>query len=221
MLTRHADDLWTASAPTTFLGLHLGSRVTIARLPEGELWVHSPIPLDDALRSEVEALGKVRYVVAPNLFHHLHVAPWLSAWPEAELIANPELAGKRPDLRIARRLDAPLPFADTLAPVAISGTLLGETVFVHRPSRTLVSADLIENFGTSDHLYTRVYLKASGLEHRAALSRVLRPAFRDRPAARRSLDALLSMDFDRVVLAHGEVIEGGGPDALREAYRWL
>lgn len=221
MLMHHAADLWTATAPTTFFGIRLGTRATIVRLPGGELWVHSPIPLLGSLRAEIDALGSVAFVVAPNLYHHLHVAPWLAAWPEAELIAHPRLAKKRPDLRITRALGSPLPFADTLAPVSIDGTMLGETVFVHRPSRTLVSADLIENFASSDHWYTRMYLKLAGLENRAAFSFVLRPTVTDRRAARRSLDALLAFDFDRITLAHGEVIAREGPDALREAYAWL
>ena len=40
------DDVWTTTAPLTMLGLHLGTRMTVVRLPSGGLWVHSPIPLD-------------------------------------------------------------------------------------------------------------------------------------------------------------------------------
>jgi hypothetical protein len=44
---------------------------------------------------------------------------------------------------------------------------------------------------------------------------------RDRSAARRSLERILAWDFDRVVVAHGDVLESGGPDALRAGYAWL
>ena len=36
-----------------------------------------------------------------------------------------------------------------------------------------------------------------------------------------SLERILSWDFDRVVVAHGDVLEHGGRDALRHGYRWL
>lgn len=54
-----------------------------------------------------------------------------------------------------------------------------------------------------------------------AFSRVLRPTYTDRKAARRSMDAILARDFDRIILAHGAVIDSGGQDALRGAYAWL
>jgi glyoxylase-like metal-dependent hydrolase (beta-lactamase superfamily II) len=44
---------------------------------------------------------------------------------------------------------------------------------------------------------------------------------RDRRAARQSLERILAWDFDRVVVAHGDVLENGGPDALRAGYAWL
>ena len=44
---------------------------------------------------------------------------------------------------------------------------------------------------------------------------------RDRRAARESLERILAWDFDRVVVAHGDVLESGGREALREGYAWL
>jgi glyoxylase-like metal-dependent hydrolase (beta-lactamase superfamily II) len=44
---------------------------------------------------------------------------------------------------------------------------------------------------------------------------------RDRAAARLSLERILAWDFDRVILAHGDVVERGGRAALREGYAWL
>jgi hypothetical protein len=44
---------------------------------------------------------------------------------------------------------------------------------------------------------------------------------RDRAAARRSLERILAWDFERVVVAHGAVLESGGREALRAAYTWL
>jgi len=32
---------------------------------------------------------------------------------------------------------------------------------------------------------------------------------------------ILAWDFDRVVVAHGEVLESGGREALRQGYAWL
>lgn len=104
-LTTLADGLWTLRRPNSFMGLHLGMRVTIVRLPSEDLWVHSPIQLTEGLRANVDALGKVGHLVAPNNMHHMHVGPWQTAYPDAVLHAPEALKRKRKDLRIDRTLE--------------------------------------------------------------------------------------------------------------------
>ena len=79
MVREIADRLWVAERPLRFLGLEVGSRMTIARLDDGSLWLHSPVALDDDLRRQVEDLGIPRYAVAPNRFHHMALTDWAAA----------------------------------------------------------------------------------------------------------------------------------------------
>ena len=222
-LVQHADGLWSASAPHSFLGLHLGTRMTVLRLPGGDLWLHSVVAIDDLLEDAIDALGSVAHIVVPNLYHHLYVTEAIQRWPQARVHAPAAMRRKRPDLRIDAELGETLDpgWGGALVPVHIDGSMLDETVFVHRPSRTLITSDLVENFDTSPHLGTRLYLKAAGLHGHVGWSRFLRLVFRDRRATQRSLDRLLGLDFDRIILAHGRVLEHGGPAAVREAFRWL
>jgi len=46
-------------------------------------------------------------------------------------------------------------------------------------------------------------------------------AVRDRAAARRQVDRMLAWDIERIVLAHGDLVERNGREVLREAYAWL
>jgi hypothetical protein len=95
-------------------------------------------------------------------------------------------------------------------------------VLFHRPSRTLIVADLVHNVGRPAHAWTRIYTRVMGFRDRVALSRLLRwTAFADRAAARRSLDAVLALPFERIVVGHGAPITGGAREALAAAYRWL
>jgi len=223
MLETIADGLWVASAPLVYYGLHLGTRMSVVRLPDGGLLVHSAIRPTPELRAEVDRLGPVRHVVAPSLFHHLFAGDWKAAYPGAVLHAPAGLRRKRPDLAIDLALGTE-PHADwagTLAPVRIEGSMLGETVLVHSPSRTVVSSDLTENFETSDHWLTRQYLRLGGIHGRIGWSRLLRAVYRDKRAARRSVDRLLEHDFDRVVIAHGRVIDRDGKAAVRQTFEFL
>lgn len=223
MLNRLDEGLHHAPAPLSFMGLRVGTRMTIVELPDAGLLVHSPIPLDASLREAVDALGPVRHVVAPNVFHHLFAGAWIEAYPDAVLHAPAALRKKRPDLRVDAALgDAPHPgWGGALTPIPIEGTLLHETVLVHHASGTVISADLTENFDTSDHWLTRWYLKSGGIHGRIGVSRWLRLAFRDRPATRRSIDALLAQEFDRVIVAHGDIVPRDGPEAVRRTYAFL
>jgi hypothetical protein len=84
-MERVADGVWVADAPFSFFGVRLGTRMTVVRLRDGGLFVHSPVPLTPALRAEVDALGSVRHIVAPNIAHHLYVGEWKEAYPDALL----------------------------------------------------------------------------------------------------------------------------------------
>ena len=37
----------------------------------GDLWLHSPIKANEHLFEEVSKMGTVRWLVPPNLFHHI------------------------------------------------------------------------------------------------------------------------------------------------------
>ena len=224
-LTRWHDHLWTAEMPHRFLGLlSFGARCTLVRLTDGELLVHSPIRLGDALKTKVDQLGPVRYLVAPNRFHHLFVGEWSQAYPEAEIFLAPGLAEKRPDLLAAAELGStPLEaWAGDLGQQLIGGApTLSEVVFYHRPSETLISCDLVINFQQPPSLLTGLYLRFAGVHGRAGFSRALKPAYKDRAAARKSFDRILEWPFERLILSHGQVIEVGGSEILRDAVAWL
>jgi uncharacterized protein DUF4336 len=223
-LVAHAPGLWTVAAPQRFLGLHLGTRMTVVRLASGALWLHSPVPLTPALASALDALGPVGHIVCPNLYHHLHAGPYAERYREARVHAPAGLRRKRKDLRIDADL-APsasgAPWEGQLDQLRIEGSLLRETVFHHPASRSLISVDLIENFATSPHGPTRLYLELGGIHGKPGWSRLGRWLYRDRPAARASFDRLAAWDFDRILLAHGDIIERDGPRLIREGMAWL
>ncbi len=218
-----ADGVWLDCAPVNILGMGLTSTMTVLRLPDG-LLLHSPIPMTDERRTAVANLGPVKHLFAPNLFHHMWLNDWISAFPEARVHAPAGLAKKRPDLRIDRvHAATPEPaFEGILDEVVIEGFRLEETALFFRPQRVLVVADLVHNIGRPPGLWTKAYATAMGFYDRVALSRVIRwTSFADRKAARRSIDRLFSLDFQRLVVGHGDPIEANTQRILEAAYRWL
>jgi hypothetical protein len=217
-------DLWVTESPLRFLGLEVGARMTVIRLPRSRLLVHSPIAATPERLRQVRSLGSVAYVVAPNRLHHLFVGEWQQACPEAAVHVAPGLERKRPDLRIAGVLgDRAEPgWADAIDQVLVGGIpWTNEVVFFHRPSATLVVSDLAFNVGAGSPPLTRIAFRAGGTYGRLAPTLVERLLVRDRSAFRRSLTRILEWPFERVVVAHGEVCERNGKDELARGYAWV
>ncbi len=223
MLTEFADGVWVAWAPQSFYGLQFGARMTVVRLGDGGLFMHSPIAIDAELKGEIDALGQVAHIVAPSLYHHVHAGGAVALYPNAKLHVARGLDRKRPDLEGDAVLSSTQDPAwrGEIEAMPIDGTILNETAFVHHPTRTLICSDLIENFETSDDWVTRTYLKLSGVYGKPGLSRALRLAFRDKKISRGSIDSILERPFDRIAVAHGNPIMSGGTEALRASYSWL
>lgn len=224
MLTALADGLWGAMAPVRFLGMELTANMTVIRLPAGGLILHSPVRMTDALRGEVEALGPVRHLYSPNLFHHLSLGTWAAAFPDAKVHAPPGLEAKRPDLRIHRfHGERPEPeFEGSLDELPIHGFRLKETVLHVRTARAVIVADLVHNIGRPRGRWTQLYTRAMGFYDRPAISRMLRwTAFSDRRAARASLDAVRALPFHTLLVGHGRPIRERAREVLGDAYAWL
>lgn len=224
MLSRVSEDVYTLEVPLRVGGLELGGRMTVVRLRGGGLWLHSPVRCEAAAREAVEALGPVRYLVAPNLMHHLHMRAWAAAYPEARVVALPGLRRKQPELRIDVELGdtSGEGYGEVLSQHRVRGIpRLEEFVFLHRPSRTLLVTDLAFHIRHSPSWLTRTYLRLCGAYGRLAPTVLLKAMVKDRPALRASLEEVLRLDFERVVVCHGEVLERGGREALRSGFAWL
>jgi hypothetical protein len=220
-----ADDLWVVEQPQRFFGLEVGTRMTVIRLAGGDLLLHSPVRLDPGLRRALDAIGPVRFAVAPNRVHHLYAGEVAQAYPGARLWVAPGLAKKRPDLRFEAELgdEAPIEWRGQVDQTFFRGRPYeNEVVFCHRPSRTLITCDLAFNFGpTTTATSTRLLMgliRSYGRFGPTTLDPLL---IRDRAAARQSLERILAWDFDRVIVAHGDVLEHGGREGLRSGYHWL
>jgi hypothetical protein len=219
-----AEDVWVAERPQRFYGLEVGTRMSAVRLADGSLLLHAPVALDPALRGELDAIGPVRFVVAPNRMHHLYAGDALRAYPGARLWVAPGLERKRPDLPFEAVLgdEAPEPWRGQLDQTFFRGRPYeNEVVFCHRKSRTLLLCDLAFHFGPSSPPPTRWLMKLLRSYGRFGPSTLDPLLIRDRRAARESLERILAWDFDRVVVAHGDVLESGGREALRRGYAWL
>ncbi|WP_437608876.1 DUF4336 domain-containing protein [Sorangium sp. So ce834] len=221
MLRQLDQALWVAEDTLKLPGMHFPARSPVVRLADGGLLLFSPLPGVEQVAGEIRALGEVRAIVAPNLFHHLGLAPAARAFPGARLFGPRRLREKRPDVAFTDELgDAPDPlWSAEIDQVTVGGMpKVDEVVFFHRPSRTLFLWDLCFHITQSAHFPTRLFMRLNGAYGRFGPSRFARSMMRDRAAVGAAVKRMLAWAPERIVVAHGDVIERGGRAALESAF---
>lgn len=213
-----AEDL--ISMPGAF---HLPIRMTALTTPGGVVLI-SPVAIDDTLAAEIEAVGPVTHLIAPSRLHHVHLGAAAARWPGARVLGPAGLHTKRPDLRFHGEpsADTPPAWGDSIRVQPISGVpAMEEVAFLHRPSRSLVVCDLLFNVHQTKGWVGPLILWSVGAWKKPTQSLSWRMFTKDRAAARASVEALLAWDFERIVCAHGEIVEGDAKEVLRWACRWM
>lgn len=226
-----ADGVWVVdSGPQRVLGLAFPVRMTVLRLADGGLWLHSPTRHTPALEAALTPLGPVRHLVAPNTAHWVHVSPWQKAFPDAKLWAAPGVVerarGQDVHLRAAGTLGdaSPPDWAGQIEQAVFSGPGLVEVAFHHRATRTLVLTDGVQAMPSGElPLATRLFSRVVGsAAPDGATPAHLRLVLNRRRAANRAAaERLLALEPERVVFAHGDFFTYDGAARLRRALGWL
>jgi hypothetical protein len=149
---------------------------------------------------------------------------YFAAYPDASFYAAPGLSEKRPDLPFDGVLgDEPEPgWAQDLEQAIFRGErLLREVMFYHQESRTLIVTDLVQSADSGSPLLMRLVMRLNGIYERPGPHLYMKLGFRDKAAARASLERIPSWNFDRIVLAHGPIVESGGKAVFREAFSFI
>jgi len=209
-----AQGIHLVESTVRFYGFRVQTRMTVVRLSDSRLLVHSPVALDIAIRRDLDRLGDVAFLVSPNKIHHLALGEYIDAYPQARVFASPGLPERRPDLRFNGVLgDQPDPaWAAELDQAEVRGNVFfSEIVFLHRASRTLIVADLVENFDRhTASVVARTFARLFGVGSEPVGSPEHRLYTSDATAASESLERIRSWDFERIILAHGTLIQSGG-----------
>jgi hypothetical protein len=219
-----APDVWVARRPLPIAVGDVGARMTVLRLADGTLMLHSPVKLDAGLQRALALIGSVRWVIGPSKVHHLFLGESVAAFPEAVLCGAPGLKEKRRDLPFRHVLTESTPPgwpAEIRLQLVAGAPLMNEVALLHAPSRTLVLTDLVFNVAPGAPNRARLFHWLVGATGRFGPHRIIRFGIRDRAAARRSIDAILAWDFDRIILSHGEIVPAGGRALLEGAFAYL
>lgn len=230
-LSRVTNDIWIVDdKPINAAGLELPIRMVVVRLSNGDLVLHSPVRYSPLLRHELERLGAIRFLLAPNIAHWMFLADWQRELPQARTFAARGLSQRRQvraaGIRIDRELGdvSPEEWSADLQTVAVNAPMFCEIELFDKRSQTLILTDLVQNLDPARlsamneaaanvlgisrpdgkaPVYLRLLLRLGGRSVRSAAER------------------LVSLAPERVIFAHGDWFRRDGTERLRQSLRWL
>ncbi|PYH98487.1 hypothetical protein BO71DRAFT_395266 [Aspergillus ellipticus CBS 707.79] len=242
----------TLSLPFARFGrLKFGGRGTIVKMATGSVAVFSPVNLTPEVHDTINSLGgDLKYIAALDMEHHLHLKSWKEAFPDAAIIApeglwekrqsNPQTKDAGPFEHVFRK-DAQGPqsiseeFDAEFETEYVHGHPSRELVFYHRPSRTLIEADLLFNLPAREQYSKSKESATSGL-----LTKIVSPLMSanspatwqkrfvwyvlssgDRAAFTESVRRIDGWDFNRLIPCHGDVVESGAKGVFRSVMEWF
>jgi Domain of unknown function (DUF4336) len=211
------------------LPLPFSTRMTVVRLKNDDLFLHSPIAFDAPLASQLQSMGRIRHLVSPNQFHYAHIGEWSRAFPDAVTWASPGVRARARargiDVQFKRDLgtEAPDEWRDEIDQTVIPGGIFGEIVFFHKLSNTLILADTILNLELEKlrqpwrfaAWLTGMYYPNGQLFFGMRL-----PLLLQKRKTRAEVEEMLSWRPERIIISHGRCFETNGEMVLGRVFAW-
>ncbi|MDH5559671.1 MAG: hypothetical protein OEY59_02300 [Deltaproteobacteria bacterium] len=207
MINNISDNIWIIPYQTKSMGVLFKNKSTVIRI-NGELLIISPGPWDEYLKTELEKLGALRWIFAPNSFHHLHYRSWLRASPELEAWGTKALAKKRPEIKFNHIWDGEQPFEPEVQLFGLMGIpKIDEILFYHKSSGSLIVTDLIFNELNLTGPMNWFFYSLFGIWKRTATSRLFKMCVSDKKAFKTSLESIFDLNIEQVILNHGNTLD--------------
>ncbi|RFU30362.1 hypothetical protein B7463_g5979, partial [Scytalidium lignicola] len=250
-------NITTLSLPFLRFGrFKIGGRATIVKLSNNSLAVFSPVALTPSVRSKLDSLSPgspVAYLIAPDVEHHVYLSAWATAFPQAKIIGPEGLPEKRATQSKTDKTVLNLPFSTVFTKknkfeVKIDADFDSdfmyeyvdahpnrELVFFHKPTATLIEADLMFNLPATEQ-YSRTNVSpTSGFASKLfnALmntkgdaiwqKRMAWYAFSkdDRTGFSESVRRIDGWGIKNIVPCHGDVVVGDGGEVFKKVFSWF
>jgi len=204
------ENIWVHETGFKLFGAEFGNRMTIIRLSNGKVLLHSPVKIEAELVSEISSIGEVSRIVTPNNFHGLFVDEWMDEFSEATLY-SPE-----PKKNEGKRIEL---LGDELVVIKIEGApKVNEYAFIHKSSNTLILTDIAFNISRDVNAWTKIFFMLNGALGTFGPTRLMKSMITDWDGLRSSMIKILEYEIDRVIVSHGDIVEEEAVDKLREVF---
>ena len=89
-LKQIGEDIWIVDGNEIhmsfkFFKVPFTTRMTIVKLDNNKLWIHSPIAFNKELDDKIKELGEIEHIIAPNKYHYSYVLDWYYNYTNAKV----------------------------------------------------------------------------------------------------------------------------------------
>lgn len=212
-------NIWVIDRPHSMMGIELGVRSILVQRDDLSTILISPGPFTDEIWRDIDSVGEVSTLIAPNIHHHLFLADAAKRAPTATIYLAEGLSERHRDLPTGVDIeDGRLAvLAPDLHAITLQGTTTHETVFWQPRSKTLIVTDLVFNLQEGG-LWTRTMMRLNDGYGKFGPTKKFLSTIEDRAAFRASLEQVFSWDFEQIIMAHGVMVDRHGKTMLREAF---
>jgi hypothetical protein len=198
--------------------MKLPVRTTVIEVSGGKVMFSPGSMMSEA---QLKSAGDVTDIIAPS-FWHADGGPLAAKYhPKARLWGPPGMREKHPKHTWSVLGEDAWPHESELRVFALAGVpKVREHALYHAPSKSLLVVDLAFNVVDAGGLGATIILKLlSDAYRRFAVSRMLMMLVKDKQAFAASLAPIAQLDIQRVVPAHGAVLEVDAKARLLAALR--
>lgn len=216
-IDRLESNLWSVTG--TLPGMSLKRVMTLVRLGDGSVVIHSAVALDDGAMAEIEAWGKPAVLLVPNAYHRLDAPAYLSRYPDLKVYCP---RGSRAKVEEVIRVDGDCD--DFVGDASITlehldGVRKVEGVMAVRSDSgsTLVFNDAVFNMPHGRGVPGFIFHHITGSTGGPRVTRLYRMmAVKDKAALRAHLERLAETpDLKRIVVSHHIAITDEPAEVLR------
>jgi hypothetical protein len=217
---RIADDVVLMTFPWRTLGIDFRRNVTLLRLANGRVVVHSTAPFTEQDIAAIKRFGEPSWLVEVTVMHDTFAKEGRKALSNIPYLA-PDGFAKATGVQTESLLPPPRDWDGEIDVLRIDGVRMNEHALFHRRSRTVVVADLFFSFPEETSGWTRFFVRqVMRLPRLFGISSLYRRlVIGDKPAFKRSMHTLLSLDFERLIVAHWKPLEINAKRAVEQALR--
>lgn len=206
-LTQIDKGLWCLESHFDTWGCKGSLRMSLIESPDG-IVIYSPVALAVTHIERIRQMGHVSAIIAPNLYHHMFLRPCIAAFPEARILVPEGLQAKIGDVPGAKVMTKghDLTISREIDHHIFTGHKLRETILLHRPTGTLITADLLYNFQRENFPAEKFFFGLIGSYGHPSVTFYHRFAVEDKASVMALMETVKGWRARRIMMSHGRII---------------